>query len=60
MVSRWCCLLVLVTGTWFIAAAADPPVTGEEDVLEEVRVLLRTVPLIDGHNDTPWALRDRF
>jgi membrane dipeptidase len=51
---------VLVTGTWFIAAAADPPVTGEEDVLEEVRGLLRTVPLIDGHNDTPWALRDRF
>ena len=28
-------------------------------VLEKVRQLLRTVPLIDGHNDLPWQYRKR-
>jgi membrane dipeptidase len=60
MVSRWCCLLVFLSGTWLAASAADPPVTADQHVLDEVRGLLRTVPLIDGHNDTPWGLRDRF
>jgi membrane dipeptidase len=26
--------------------------------LEQVRALLRTTPLVDGHNDLPWALRE--
>jgi membrane dipeptidase len=60
MISRWCCLVMLVGGAWFGAVAADPPVTADQDALEEVRALLRTVPLIDGHNDTPWGLRERF
>jgi membrane dipeptidase len=51
---------MLVGGAWFGAVAADPPVTEGQDALEEVRALLRTVPLIDGHNDTPWGLRERF
>ncbi|MGH3150538.1 MAG: membrane dipeptidase, partial [Streptosporangiaceae bacterium] len=25
----------------------------------DARALLRRFPLIDGHNDLPWALRDR-
>ncbi len=28
--------------------------------LRAVRELLRTVPLIDGHNDLPWQLRSKF
>ncbi len=60
IVTRWCSLLVLVGGAWFAAAGADPPVAAEEDVPQQVRALLRAVPLIDGHNDTPWTLRDRF
>jgi membrane dipeptidase len=59
-VSRWCCALAIVGGTWVAAPAADPPKAAEGDTLKEVRALLDTVPLIDGHNDTPWALRDRF
>ncbi len=59
-ISRWCCALAIVGGTWVAATAADPPTAAEQDTLKEVRALLDTVPLIDGHNDTPWALRERF
>ncbi len=59
-VSRWCCALAIVGGTWVAATAADSPTAAEQDTLKEVRALLDTVPLIDGHNDTPWALRERF
>ncbi|MGX7826758.1 dipeptidase [Actinokineospora sp. 24-640] len=31
-----------------------------EQSLRRARSLLETVPLIDGHNDLPWTLRDRF
>ncbi len=31
-----------------------------DDPLERARVLMREVPLIDGHNDLPWELRTRF
>ena len=27
---------------------------------EQARAILQTTPLIDGHNDLPWALRQRF
>ena len=27
---------------------------------EQARAILETTPLIDGHNDLPWALRQRF
>ena len=37
-----------------LAQSADP--AGEARVLE----ILRTTPLIDGHNDLPWALREGF
>lgn len=34
-------------------------VFGEEDAaLRHARELLRTVPLVDGHNDTPWVIRE--
>jgi membrane dipeptidase len=31
---------------------------GRQDLEARARALLRQVPLIDGHNDLPWALRD--
>lgn len=31
----------------------------ENDFIEQVRKLLKEVPLIDGHNDTPWQYRKR-
>lgn len=38
-------------------AAWQPP---EPALIERVRRLLREAPLIDGHNDLPWQLRERF
>jgi len=48
----------LVIGSAVAAAAAD---TASTDVELEatVREVLRQVPLIDGHNDAPWAIRER-
>jgi membrane dipeptidase len=43
-------------------AGGIPVVHGGEDVNELIRQaqdLLRRFPLIDGHNDLPWALRER-
>jgi membrane dipeptidase len=38
-----------------VAAQTAPTGTGEARVLE----ILKTTPLIDGHNDMPWALREK-
>ncbi|HVT58846.1 MAG TPA: dipeptidase [Thermoanaerobaculia bacterium] len=38
------------------AAAWEPP---EAPLIDRARRLLREVPLIDGHNDLPWQLRQR-
>src|SRR5262249_24798345 len=32
----------------------------EDTYLQQARAILKTVPLIDGHNDLPWEMRDRF
>jgi membrane dipeptidase len=38
---------------------AAPAAPAEEDVaLRHARELLRKYPLVDGHNDTPWLIRD--
>jgi membrane dipeptidase len=44
------------------AAAPASPAWRPPDpaLVERVRGLLREVPLIDGHNDLPWQLRERF
>ncbi|MGD8439144.1 MAG: dipeptidase [Holophagae bacterium] len=49
---------VLAIGQVGAAAAADPAATGVE-LEATVREVLRQVPLIDGHNDAPWAIRER-
>src|SRR5262245_40947073 len=44
-----------------IAALISLPVPQAKDtaLLERVRALQKQVPLIDGHNDYPWALREK-
>lgn len=32
---------------------------GAEDYLEQARELLEDFPVVDGHNDLPWALREQ-
>ncbi len=34
--------------------------TGDTRLIERAKRILRTTPLIDGHNDLPWAIRDDF
>jgi membrane dipeptidase len=45
-----------------LAALSGPSLAQSVDPAGEARVLeiLRTTPLIDGHNDLPWALREGF
>ena len=38
-----------------VEAPAPPPA----ELVERARALLREVPLVDGHNDTPWQFRER-
>ena len=48
-------LVIILTGLLVIAGAA--PVAVQSDLTDRARALQREVPLIDGHNDYPWALR---
>ena len=43
-----------------LATLSGPCLAQSADPAREARVLeiLRTTPLIDGHNDLPWALRE--
>jgi membrane dipeptidase len=41
------------------ARAAQPSPAAEDANLARARRILRSVPLIDGHNDVPWAIRDK-
>lgn len=48
-------IVVLSLGFWIaLAGCAD----SEEEALQHARELLRTSPLIDGHNDVPWLIRE--
>ena len=43
-----------------VGALGQPTTAGQPDgsLLERARALMREVPLIDGHNDIPWAMRE--
>lgn len=49
----WVSLVIL------IAAVAMPAWTADDEI-EAMRSLLRSAPLVDGHNDVPWQIRSRF
>ncbi|HEU0097645.1 MAG TPA: dipeptidase [Allosphingosinicella sp.] len=50
------CLPILLSGALLSTAAAAPAQTPEQRV---ERVLAKT-PVIDGHNDLPWEIRDSY
>src|SRR6476661_8399046 len=58
---RPACLLVasLITRSLAMPAAADGQATppAPDAALAHARALLRSTPLIDGHNDLPWEIR---
>jgi membrane dipeptidase len=41
-----------------LAALAAPAVAADDPALDHARRLLKKWPLIDGHNDLPWAIRE--
>ena len=45
---------------WIVTVPAGPglPAGGEAEPDERARAIMRTVPLVDGHNDLPWAVRE--
>src|SRR5262245_9743439 len=45
--------LILIPMTTFSQSTADPA------LLAHAKALHKQVPLIDGHNDYPWALREK-
>ncbi len=58
--NRWIkgVVVVIVLGCAAVGAAVEKPSTPVE-LEDAVHQLLRQVPLIDGHNDAPWAIRSR-
>jgi membrane dipeptidase len=56
MLSRIASLLLVAGATSLHAQAASP--SGSDPYLERARRVLRQTPLIDGHNDLPWRIRE--
>ena len=52
---------VLAPLTFFLAATMPSTASAQsqDKALERAKKLLRSTPLIDGHNDLPWAIRER-
>ena len=50
--------VVLPLTAVLLSAGAAPQSATDPALLERARALHRQVPLIDGHNDYPWALRE--
>jgi membrane dipeptidase len=50
-------------GAWIVALALSVPITvlaANTDYEARVARVLKQTPLIDGHNDLPWEIRERF
>ncbi len=58
MTPRRAVVLVVILAA-FLQAAAGRPRSQPNDLLARARRLHREVPLIDGHNDYPWTLREK-
>ena len=57
--------LTMAMAATLLAGAAGAQVRTQAEAatpaqVEQARRVLRTTPLIDGHNDLPWAIRDDF
>lgn len=56
--SRALLVMILASASGF-AVAADDNAASDAELEATVSAVLRQVPLIDGHNDAPWAIRSR-
>ena len=48
----------LLTALFCLSVLAQTPAQPDPRLLERARTLLKSSPLIDGHNDYPWAVRE--
>jgi membrane dipeptidase len=51
-------LRALLPALGFVSMATGAPAQQTDPALEHARKLLRSTPLVDGHNDLPWAIRE--
>jgi membrane dipeptidase len=51
---------LVLTAAAFVCLARTIPLLAEDAALVRARALLERVPLVDGHNDLPWTLRETF
>ncbi len=51
--------LVLLPLTLFLMTSMSSPMAAQDRALERAKKLLRSVSLVDGHNDLPWEIRQR-
>ncbi len=51
-------MLIRTIGLLLLAVVATAAQTADRALLERAKALHRQVPLIDGHNDYPWAVRE--
>ncbi len=61
---RWmlmtCWMVIGLAASAGLAAAGEGEPSSAVERQAIVREVLAQVPLVDGHNDAPWAIRDRF
>jgi membrane dipeptidase len=50
--------LVLIPLTLFLVPMSSASAQSKDRALEHARQLLKSTPLIDGHNDLPWEIRE--
>jgi membrane dipeptidase len=58
LLSRSPLTFVVVPLTFFISMPSISAGQSQDRALERARKLLRSTPLIDGHNDLPWTIRE--
>jgi len=54
---RRLCFILLLAGCTGTGSGSNTPGPGDEHMAAALRVL-RETPLVDGHNDLPWAIRE--
>jgi len=52
--------LVLAVAVITAVSGVTPPLFAEDAALVRARALLDRIGLVDGHNDLPWTLREKF
>jgi membrane dipeptidase len=55
-----CAAVCVVAGMPLLSLAAGKASTANTDYEARVERVLKQTPLIDGHNDLPWEIRERF